>query len=131
MINRTVKRLIRAGVAGFHLEDQLMTKRHGHLLGKEVVSREEWYPRRRAAVNARQEAGEDIIIIARTNTRQQLGLGEVIERVKGAISLGVDAVFPEALHSKEEARIGCEAVAPVPVILNMVQNGGYTRDLSC
>lgn len=136
MVDRTVKRLIRARVAGFHLEDQPTSKRCGHLFGKEVVSREQWYMQLRAAVNARREAGEDIVIIARTDARQPLGFDEVLERVKGAISIGVDAVFPEALHSKEEARMVCEAVAPVPVLLNMVQNGvtpnisvGEARDI--
>lgn len=122
-VNRTVKRLIRAGIAACHLEDQPQTKRCGHLLGKEVVAREEWYTRLRAAINARREAAEDIIIIARTDARQPYGLEEVIERLKGAAALGVDAVFPEALGSKEEARIVCEAMHGVPVLLNMVQNG--------
>ena len=123
MINRTVKRLIWAGVAAFHIEDQPLNKRCGHLLGKETVTREEWYTRLRAAVNARQETSQDIFIIARTDARQKHGVEEVVERLKMAVEIGVDAVFPEALQSKEEARQVCEAMGSVPVLLNMVQNG--------
>ena len=123
MVHRTVLRLIRSGVAAIHLEDQKQSKRCGHLLGKEIVDREEWYSRLRAALNARQESGSDIVVIARTDARQQLGFDEVIERLKGAIELGVDAVFPEALQSKEEARRACQALSPTPVLLNMVSNG--------
>lgn len=123
MVNRTVKRLIHAGVAGFHIEDQPMNKRCGHLLGKEIVARNEWYKRLRAAVNARRETNQDIFVIARTDARQQHGVEEVVARLKVAIEIGVDAVFPEALHSKEEAKQVCEAMGSVPVLLNMVQNG--------
>lgn len=50
---RTVTQYIRAGVAGLHIEDQVQTKRCGHLTGKQVVSREEFLTRIRAAINAR------------------------------------------------------------------------------
>lgn len=36
-----------------HIEDQVQTKRCGHLMGKQVVSREEFLTRVRAAVIAR------------------------------------------------------------------------------
>lgn len=53
MIARTVQKYARAGVAGLHIEDQVQTKRCGHLLGKQVVSAEEFILRIRAAVLAR------------------------------------------------------------------------------
>ena len=53
MVARTVTQYVRAGVAGMHIEDQVQTKRCGHLLGKQVVSREEFITRIRAAVIAR------------------------------------------------------------------------------
>jgi len=48
-----VQQYIRAGIAGLHIEDQVQTKRCGHLMGKQVVSREEFITRIRAAVLAR------------------------------------------------------------------------------
>lgn len=53
MVARTVKQYARVGVAALHIEDQVQTKRCGHLLGKQVVSREEFLTRVRAAVLAR------------------------------------------------------------------------------
>lgn len=53
MVARTVTQYARAGVAACHIEDQVQTKRCGHLLGKQVVSREEFVTRIRAAVIAR------------------------------------------------------------------------------
>ena len=40
-VMRTVKAYERAGVAGCHIEDQVMPKRCGHFSGKEIVSRQE------------------------------------------------------------------------------------------
>lgn len=53
MVARTVYQYARAGVAAMHIEDQVQTKRCGHLMGKQVVSREEFITRIRAAVIAR------------------------------------------------------------------------------
>lgn len=53
MVARTVTQYAKSGVAGLHIEDQVQTKRCGHLLGKQVVSREEFLTRIRAAVIAR------------------------------------------------------------------------------
>lgn len=52
-VARTVQQYIQAGIAGMHIEDQVQTKRCGHLMGKQVVSREEFLTRIRAAVIAR------------------------------------------------------------------------------
>lgn len=53
MVARTVYQYARAGVAAMHIEDQVQTKRCGHLMGKQVVSRAEFITRIRAAVIAR------------------------------------------------------------------------------
>jgi 2-methylisocitrate lyase-like PEP mutase family enzyme len=63
MIARTVTQYARSGVAAMHIEDQVQTKRCGHLLGKQVVSREEFVTRIRAAVLARDSipGGSDFV----------------------------------------------------------------------
>ena len=133
MISRTVGAYARAGVAALHLEDQVQEKRCGHLLGKELVSREVWRARIRAAVNARDAVpgGSHMLLIARTDARQGLGLEEAVERLRIAVEEGADAVFPEALASKEECRHVCEVfnALNVPVLLNMVPKG-TTPDIS-
>ena len=62
-VARTVRQYIRAGVAGLHIEDQVQIKRCGHLMGKQVVSREEFLTRIRAAVIARDSVpgGSDFV----------------------------------------------------------------------
>ena len=42
MVARTVAMYHRSGVAGFHIEDQIQTKRCGHLGGKELVDINTW-----------------------------------------------------------------------------------------
>lgn len=62
-VARTVRQYVSAGLAGLHIEDQVQTKRCGHLMGKQVVSREEFLTRIRAAVLARDSipGGSDFV----------------------------------------------------------------------
>ena len=98
-------------------------------MGKEIVDREIWYSRLRAAVHAREQLQSDILIIARTDARQKFGFDEAIERLKEAIKIGADIAFFEAMQSKEEAKRVCEIMGDTPVLLNMVP-GGATPDLT-
>ena len=50
---RTVGEFERSGVSGIHIEDQEFPKRCGHLKGKEIVSREDYLAKIRAAVATR------------------------------------------------------------------------------
>jgi len=129
MVSRTVTQYARAGVAALHIEDQVQEKRCGHLLGKEIVDRDIYYSRLRAAVHARDQLQSDMMIIARTDSRQSYGFDEAIERLKEAVKIGVDIVFFEALQSKEEAKKVCQIMGDVPVLLNMVP-GGATPDMT-
>lgn len=108
-VKRTVKQYVQAGLAGIMLEDQLAPKRCGHTKGKSVVSREEACSRIKAAVDARNE-GADIVILARTDARATLGLDEAIERLKLFKQLGADWTFLEAPQSVEEMRRYCQEV---------------------
>ncbi|KDQ07090.1 hypothetical protein BOTBODRAFT_39073 [Botryobasidium botryosum FD-172 SS1] len=132
MIARTVYQYHRAGIAGLHIEDQVQTKRCGHLTGKQVVSKEEFITRIRAAVNARHSipGGSDIVVIARTDCAQLLGMDEAIERLKAAADVGADVAFIEGVKSKEDLRRTVEALAPTPVLVNVI-SGGLTPSLTC
>ena len=72
-------------------------------MGKEIVDREIYYSRLRAAVYTRDQLQSDMMIIARTDAAQKYGFDEAIERLNEAVKIGVDIVFFEALKSKEEA----------------------------
>jgi 2-methylisocitrate lyase-like PEP mutase family enzyme len=123
MVGRAVEQYINAGIAGFHIEDQVVNKRCGHLKGKELVSEAEWYARIRAAVHSRAKTGRDIVIVARTDALQSLGYEMALKRLKGALELGADAAFLEGVESKEQGRRICADLAPAPVMLNMVEGG--------
>jgi 2-methylisocitrate lyase-like PEP mutase family enzyme len=117
MVARTVTQYARAGVAGLHIEDQVQTKRCGHLLGKQVVSREEFITRIRAAVIARDAipGGSDFVIIGRTDSAQVLGMDEAIYRLKLAADAGADVCFIEGVKTKELLESTVAALAPKPV----------------
>src|SRR5947199_1203640 len=69
---RTVREYEAAGVAGIHTEDQGFPKKCGHLDDKEIVPREDWLAKIRAAASARRD--RDFLVIARTDARAVLGL---------------------------------------------------------
>ena len=118
---------IRAGVAGFHLEDQVQNKRCGHLQGKEVVDIETYLQRIRAAKAAKDAARSDIVLIARTDANQKLGYRECISRLEAARDLGADVGLLEGFRTKEEARQAVIDLAPWPLLLNVVENGTSPR----
>ena len=114
-VMRTVKDHIRAGVAGLHIEDQVIPKRCGHLKGKRVVSTEEMVGKVRAAKKVIREEDPDFVLIARTDARGAVGEGldSAIKRLKAYHQAGADMVFADALLSKEELRrVGREVGAP-------------------
>lgn len=119
-VTRTVREYEARGVAGIHLEDQMAPKRCGHLDGKEVVSRDEFVSKIRAAVEARSTSA--FIIIARTDARAVHGLDEAIHRANAALAAGADMAFVEATQSPEEvARVPREVDGPC--LLNVVPGG--------
>ena len=103
-VKRTVQGFARAGCAAVMIEDQRAPKRCGHTPGKEVVGRDEAFDRIRAAVDARSEndGADDILILARTDARHELGLKEAIDRAVKFKELGADILFVEAPTSVEE-----------------------------
>ncbi len=119
-VTRTVRDFERSGVAGIHIEDQVAPKRCGHLDGKEVIAREEFVSRIRAAVAAR--VNRDFIIIARTDARAVTGFNDAIARAKAAIEVGADMAFVEAVQTIEELAAVPRLVG-APCLLNVVPGG--------
>jgi 2-methylisocitrate lyase-like PEP mutase family enzyme len=126
-VRRTVDGYRRAGFAAVMIEDQLSPKRCGHTCGKRVVSRDEACERIKAAVDARDE-GEDILIIGRTDARADHGLDEAMERAKAFSELGVDILFIEAPESTGEMETICREVDGIHMA-NII-HGGKTPALS-
>jgi 2-methylisocitrate lyase-like PEP mutase family enzyme len=125
-VTRTIREYEHAGVAGMHLEDQVSPKRCGHLAGKEVVGRDEYIAKIRAAVAARRDP--DFVIIARTDSRAVLGLEEALARANAALAAGADIAFVEAIPTLEELAAVPQRVNG-PCLLNVVQ-GGKTPEVN-
>ena len=49
-VSRTVQEYERSGVAAIHIEDQVFPKKCGHLEGKEIIPREDYLAKIRAAI---------------------------------------------------------------------------------
>ena len=117
---RTVREYIAAGVAGVHLEDQVMPKRCGHVAGRLVIPLEEAVGKIRAAVDARHAADPDFVLVARTDARGASGgsLDEAIRRANAFLAAGADLAFVEGPTSADEVRRICREVQG-PVFYNM------------
>jgi 2-methylisocitrate lyase-like PEP mutase family enzyme len=124
-VTRTVQSYERAGIAGLHIEDQVFPKRCGHLDDKEVVAREEFIAKIRAAVAARRDP--DFLVIARTDARAVIGMDEAIARANLALEAGADMAFVEAARTTEEVA-AIPRLVRGPCLLNVVR-GGKTPDL--
>ena len=98
-VSRTVEEMKTAGAAAIHIEDQVLPKRCGHLEGKELVGTDEMVKK---LISAKQAAGRELLIIARTDARTVEGLDAAIERSRAYAKAGADVLFPEALESMDE-----------------------------
>ncbi len=120
-VKRTVAGYAQAGLACIMIEDQVAPKRCGHTQGKQVVDRAEALTRIQAAVDARDE-GADILIMARTDARATDGMEEALWRCNAFVDKGVDFVFLEAPQSEAEMERFCTEV-PGYKLANMLEQG--------
>jgi len=120
-VKRTVRGYAQCGCAAVMVEDQVWPKRCGHTRGKQVVEAREAVARIRAAVDAREE-GADILILARTDARATHGLDEALRRAEAFREAGADILFVEAPRSKQEMRRICTQVGGLQMA-NMLEGG--------
>lgn len=125
-VQKTVRTFESAGAAGILLEDQVTPKRCGHFDGKRVISAQEMELKIRVAVDARLD--ENLVILARTDARQKMGLEEAINRVNRYCEAGADMAFIEAPESLWELEEIPRRVSH-PLLSNML-TGGVTPILS-
>jgi 2,3-dimethylmalate lyase len=119
-VRRTIQGYERAGVAGVHLEDQVIPKRCGHLAGKQVVPVEEAVAKIRAAADARTDA--DFVIIARTDAVAVEGFDAALERAARYREAGADMLFIEAPNAEQLPKIA-PRFKGVPLLYNMATSG--------
>jgi len=115
-MTRTVKEFIRAGAGAIQIEDQETPKKCGHLEEKRIIPAEEMGLKIEAACAAR--GNSELLIVARTDARQSLGMDEALDRCRLYKDAGADILFFEAPQGEEEiARVPQELDAPC--LMNM------------
>lgn len=119
-VMRMVKGLEKIGIAGVHIEDQELPKKCGHLSGKRLVSTQTMVEKISAAVEARKD--HNFLIIARTDAREVEGIHKAAERANLYLEAGADAIFPEALQSRDELILFRKEVK-APLLANMTEFG--------
>ncbi|MDD4570052.1 MAG: isocitrate lyase/PEP mutase family protein [Tepidanaerobacteraceae bacterium] len=119
-VMRAVREYEKAGVACIQLEDQVLPKKCGHMLGREIVTKEEMVGKIKAACDARRDP--DFMIMARTDARTNYGIDEAIERGKAYEEAGADILFIESVENVEEMRRVTSSFN-VPVLANMLEHG--------
>lgn len=117
---RSVREYEKAGVAAFHLEDQVSPKKCGHYEGKLLVSRAEMVGKIKAAVDTRRDS--DMVIIARSDARAVEGLQASIDRVNAYLEAGADVGFVEAPQSAAELAAAAKQLIK-PALANIFEGG--------
>ena len=117
-IVRVVKELEQLGVAAVQLEDQVSPKRCGHLDGKQIVSEQQYVEKLKAALAAR----KNMLVIARTDSRDVYSFDEAVKRGTLYRDSGADVIFPEALETIEEFKQFAMSVKS-PLLANMTEFG--------
>jgi 2-methylisocitrate lyase-like PEP mutase family enzyme len=117
---RTVREYEKAGVAAFHIEDQVAPKKCGHYEGKQVIGRGEMVGKIKAALDTRRDP--DMLIIARSDARAIEGLDSAIDRVNLYLEAGADIGFVEAPQSEAELRLVAQNLKG-PALANVFEGG--------
>ena len=108
-----------AGAGAVHLEDQILPKKCGHLNGKNLVPPHDMA----AKVAAAKRASRDIFIVARTDAAAVEGYDAAVARAKLYVEAGADAIFPEALITRDMFEKFAQDMPGVPLLANMTEFG--------
>lgn len=108
-----------AGAGAVHLEDQILPKKCGHLNGKKLADAHDMA----AKVAAAKKAARDIVIVARTDAAGVESFEAAVARAKLYVEAGADAIFPEALNTREMFEKFAQAMPGVPLLANMTEFG--------
>lgn len=118
-VRRSIKAYRRIGISACHIEDQIFPKRCGHLDGKHLISSKAMQIKIKAAKEA---AGDDFTVIARTDAIAVEGLDHAIERAHAYVNAGADVVFVEAPTSLEQIEKIAKSIS-APKLINMFHGG--------
>ncbi|PWL19499.1 hypothetical protein DKP76_02855 [Falsochrobactrum shanghaiense] len=102
-VRQTIREFEAAGAAAVSIEDQCWPKRCGHMQNKMIEPIATSIGKIEAAVQARRS--DDLMIVARTDARDVLGLDEAIRRCKAYKAAGADMVSLHSPQSIEDLKV--------------------------
>jgi methylisocitrate lyase len=108
-----------AGAGAVHLEDQLLPKKCGHLNDKKLADARDMA----AKVAAARKARKNLYVIARTDAVASEGMDAAVARAKLYLDAGADAIFPEALTTREMFAEFARRMPGVKLLANMTEFG--------
>jgi len=108
-----------AGAGAVHIEDQLLPKKCGHLNDKKLADARDMAAKVASAAKARRH----LYLIARTDAAASEGMDGAVARAKLYMEAGADAIFPEALNSREMFVEFAKRMPGVPLLANMTEFG--------
>ncbi|MGK7869394.1 methylisocitrate lyase [Falsiroseomonas sp. E2-1-a20] len=108
-----------AGAAAVHLEDQLLPKKCGHLNDKKLADARDMA----AKVAAARKARKHLYIIARTDAVASEGMDAAVDRAQLYLDAGADAIFPEALVTRDMFAEFARRMPGVKLLANMTEFG--------
>jgi len=108
-----------AGAGAVHIEDQLLPKKCGHLNDKKLADARDMA----AKVAAARKARRHLFIIARTDAAASEGIDGAVARAKLYIEAGADAIFPEALTTRDMFIEFARRMPGVKLLANMTEFG--------
>ena len=115
-LRRTVRLLEKAGVAALHIQDSEVPRRAAEP-AKNYFAPRNMELRVAGACDARQDP--ELVVIARTDVMDDLGLNEAIARAKLYAQAGADVVYVEHLRTRDDMARAAEAIRhPLLVSLN-------------
>lgn len=121
-VTRTVKKCIKAGLAGIHIEDEVTPK--PLVTGRKVLPVDVATRKIRAAVDTRDQVDEDFVIIARSMAHypNQFGgvdmedpVGEAISRARSYHEAGADVVNL-TMDSKQKYKRVSDEIGELPIL---------------
>ena len=119
-ISHSIKKIIEAGAAAVHLEDQIEAKRCGHRPNKKLITADEMCERIKTAVQGRGDS--ELFIIARTDAFASEGINGCIKRARDYIDAGADGIFLEAITSLQDYKKLKDAIQK-PILANITEFG--------
>ncbi len=108
-----------AGAGAVHIEDQLLPKKCGHLNDKKLADAGDMA----AKVAAARRARRHLFIIARTDAAASEGIDGAVARAQLYLESGADAIFPEALTTREMFVEFARRMPGAKLLANMTEFG--------